>query len=76
MVQARQTMPGSHSAERWQTTIPRRNPVHDTSGPERLRALLLQAILVGLVVVAGLLVFDTVADATTDVRDSMQSPES
>jgi len=50
--------------------------VHDTSGPERLRALLLQAILVGLVVVAGLLVFDTVADATTDLRDSMQSPES
>ena len=48
-------------------------PLHDTSGPERLRALLLQVILVGLVVAAGLLVFGTVADATTDVRDELQS---
>lgn len=49
------------------------NHVHDTSGPERLRALLLQVILVGLVVVAGLLVFSTVADATTEVRDELET---
>jgi hypothetical protein len=48
--------------------------VHD-SGPERLRSLLVQAILVALVVVAALLVFDTVADATTDAQDGLHAPE-
>jgi hypothetical protein len=47
--------------------------VHDPSGPERLRSLLLQAVLVGLVVVAGLLVFDTVADATSGVQDQLEA---
>lgn len=47
--------------------------MHDPSGPERLRSLLLQAFLVGLVVVTGLLVFDTVATATTAVQDEMQT---
>ena len=50
--------------------------MQDTSGAERLRSLLLQVFLVGLVVVAGLLVFGTVADATTDLRTEMESTSS
>lgn len=50
--------------------------MHDPSGPERLRGLLLQAILVGLVVVAGLLVFETVADATTEAEHHLSEPGS
>lgn len=38
---------------------------------DRLRSLLLQAMLVGLVVLAGVLVFGTVADATTDVEQEL-----
>lgn len=49
--------------------------MHDHSGPERLRSLLLQVLLVGLVVVAGLTVFQTVADATTSVSDGLTSAE-
>lgn len=49
--------------------------MHDTSGAERLRSMFLQVFLVGLVVVAGLLVFGAVADATTDVKQEMQTVE-
>jgi hypothetical protein len=47
--------------------------VHDRSAAERLRSLLLQVFLVGLVAVAGLLVFDTVADATTDLQGEVEA---
>jgi capsular polysaccharide biosynthesis protein len=47
--------------------------MYESSAAERLRALLLQAFLVGLVVVAGLLVFGTVADATTDVEEQLET---
>lgn len=49
--------------------------MYDPSGSERLRALLLQALLVGLVVVAGLLVFDTVADATSEVEHQLETTD-
>lgn len=49
--------------------------MHDHSGPERLRSLLLQVLLVGLVVVAGLTVFDAVADATTSAGEGLTSAE-
>lgn len=45
--------------------------MHDQSGPERLRSLLLQVLLVGLVVVAGLTIFETVADATTSAGEGL-----
>jgi len=47
--------------------------VHETSAAERLRSLLLQVFLVGLVVIAGLLVFGTVADATTEVEEKLET---
>jgi hypothetical protein len=55
--------------------MPEEVDVQDNSGPERLRALLLQTLLVGLVVVAGLLVLGAVADVTTELRDGMEAAE-
>jgi hypothetical protein len=49
--------------------------VHDHSGPERLRSLLLQVVLVGLVLVAGLTIFETVADATTSAGQGLTTAE-
>lgn len=48
---------------------------HSHAAADRLRSLLLQAFLVALVVLAGLLVFGTVADATTQVEQEMQQSE-
>lgn len=47
--------------------------MHDRSGSERLRSLLLQVLMVGLVLLAGALVFDTVASATAPAQDVMST---
>jgi len=45
---------------------------HPHAAADRMRSLLLQVFLVGLVVVAALLLFGAVADATTEVEQQME----
>lgn len=49
--------------------------MHDRSGSERLRSLLLQVLLVGLVLLAGAMVFDTVASATAPAEDMFSTDQ-
>jgi hypothetical protein len=45
--------------------------VYEHCAAERIRSLLLQALLVGLLVLGGLAVFDTVSSATEPVAEGM-----
>lgn len=47
--------------------------MHDQSSSERLRSLILQVALVGLVVLGCIMVFDAVSEATAPAADTIGS---
>lgn len=72
VVHLRHNVRGPRATDAGGPTLPAN---HAHAAADRLRSLLLQAFLVGLVVTAGLLVFETVADATTEAEEQMHQAE-